>query len=72
MIFGLLALPQCLLVQQSTKSLDAAKLVQLTPEQEVEGHPLGPASVQLSPHKQWLASVGKDGQLRVREASCMV
>ncbi|XP_023698358.2 cilia- and flagella-associated protein 43 isoform X1 [Paramormyrops kingsleyae] len=56
---------------KSTKSLDAAKVVQLTPEQEVEGHPLGPASVQLSPHKQWLASVGKDGQLRVREASRM-
>ncbi|XP_048865310.1 cilia- and flagella-associated protein 43 isoform X2 [Brienomyrus brachyistius] len=56
---------------KSTKSLDTTKVVQLTPEQEVEGHPLGPASVQLSPHKQWLASVGKDGQLRVREASRM-
>ncbi|XP_061084124.1 cilia- and flagella-associated protein 43 [Conger conger] len=46
-------------------------VVQLSPVQEVEGHPLGPASLLLSPHQLWLASVGKDGILRIREQSCI-
>uniref|UniRef100_A0A7N6ANC1 Cilia- and flagella-associated protein 43 n=1 Tax=Anabas testudineus TaxID=64144 RepID=A0A7N6ANC1_ANATE len=43
------------------------QVVQLQPEQEVKGHPLGPASLVLSPHQLWLASVGRDGLLRIRE-----
>ncbi|KAJ8402751.1 hypothetical protein AAFF_G00364230 [Aldrovandia affinis] len=46
-------------------------VVQLTLEKEVEGHPLGPASLLLSPHQLWLASVGKDGLLRIRETCCI-
>ncbi|KAG9337965.1 hypothetical protein JZ751_027302, partial [Albula glossodonta] len=46
-------------------------IVQLTPQQEVKGHPLGPASLLLSPHQLWLASVGKDGLLCIRETSSL-
>ncbi|XP_041644785.1 cilia- and flagella-associated protein 43 [Cheilinus undulatus] len=45
--------------------------VQLKPEKEVKGHPLGPASLILSPHNLWLASTGRDGLLRLREISSM-
>lgn len=47
-------------------------MVQLKPEQEVQGHPLGPASLVLSPHCLWLVSVGRDGLLCVRETASMV
>lgn len=47
-------------------------MVQLQPLQEVKGHPLGPASLVLSPHQLWLASVGRDGLLRIRETASMV
>ncbi|KAK0146922.1 Cilia- and flagella-associated protein 43 [Merluccius polli] len=39
---------------------------QLGPEEEAEGHPLGPGPLALSPHGRWLASVGRDGLLRLR------
>ncbi|KAL3971951.1 peroxiredoxin 1 [Sarotherodon galilaeus] len=45
--------------------------VELKPVQEVRGHPLGPASLALSPHCLWLASVGRDGLLRIRETASM-
>lgn len=47
-------------------------MVHLRPEQEVRGHPLGPASLVLSPHQLWLTSVGRDGLLRIRETASMV
>ncbi|CAB1445671.1 unnamed protein product [Pleuronectes platessa] len=43
----------------------------LQPELEVKGHPLGPASLALSPHQLWLASVGQDGLLCIRETASM-
>ncbi|XP_033885994.1 cilia- and flagella-associated protein 43 isoform X1 [Acipenser ruthenus] len=43
----------------------------VNPEKEVEGHQLGPASLILSPHQQWLASVSKDGLLRIRDISSL-
>lgn len=45
--------------------------VQLIPEEEAGGHLLGPAYLQLSPHQTWLATVGRDGLLRVCEISTM-
>nr|XP_015203067.1 PREDICTED: cilia- and flagella-associated protein 43 [Lepisosteus oculatus] len=57
-----------LLTEGGAKAKD---VVLLTPEKEVEGHPLGPASLLLSPHQQWLASVGRDGLLHIRETSLM-
>ncbi|XP_068577145.1 cilia- and flagella-associated protein 43 [Cebidichthys violaceus] len=56
---------------QDTDGLSSEQLVQLKPEQEVRGHPLGPASLSLSPHQSWLASVGRDGLLLIRETASM-
>ncbi|XP_076599514.1 cilia- and flagella-associated protein 43 [Chaetodon auriga] len=56
---------------QDTDSVSSQQVVQLKPEQEVRGHPLGPVSLVLSPHQLWLASVGRDGLLRIREAASM-
>ncbi|TNM99309.1 hypothetical protein fugu_012342 [Takifugu bimaculatus] len=56
------------------KDADAAsseRMVQLKPEEEVQGHPLGPACLTLSPHHLWLASVGRGGLLHVRETTSM-
>ncbi|XP_036430574.1 cilia- and flagella-associated protein 43 [Colossoma macropomum] len=53
----------------TSKSTSTQEAVPLSPEKEVEGHPLGPASVHLSPHQSWLASVGRDGLLRIRDVS---
>lgn len=52
--------------------VSSQQVVQLKPEQEVRGHPLGPASLVLSPHHLWLASVGRDGLLCIRETASMV
>ncbi|XP_697139.4 cilia- and flagella-associated protein 43 [Danio rerio] len=46
-------------------------VVQLIPEKETGGHLLSPAFLQLSPHHTWLASVGRDGLLRICEISEM-
>ncbi|XP_070772213.1 cilia- and flagella-associated protein 43 [Enoplosus armatus] len=54
---------------QDTDGLSSHQVVQLKPEQEVKGHPLGPASLVLSPHQLWLASVGRDGLLRIRQTA---
>ncbi|KAM3862960.1 cilia- and flagella-associated protein 43-like [Diretmus argenteus] len=56
---------------QDTDHLSSEEVVQLKPEQQVEGHPLGPASLVLSPHHSWLASVGRDGLLHIRETPSM-
>lgn len=46
--------------------------VRMSPEMEVEGHPLGPALLCLSPNQSWLASVGKDGLIRVHDITTLV
>ncbi|XP_034407920.1 cilia- and flagella-associated protein 43 [Cyclopterus lumpus] len=56
---------------QDTDGVPSQQVVQLKPEQEVRGHPLGPASLILSPHQLWLASVGRDGLLLIRETASM-
>ncbi|XP_026164307.1 cilia- and flagella-associated protein 43 isoform X12 [Mastacembelus armatus] len=56
---------------QDTDGHSSQQVVQLKAEQEVKGHPLGPASLILSPHQLWLASVGRDGLLRIRETASM-
>ncbi|XP_031694958.1 cilia- and flagella-associated protein 43 [Anarrhichthys ocellatus] len=56
---------------QDTDSLSSEQVVQLKPEQEVRGHPLSPASLSLSAHQLWLASVGRDGLLLIRETASM-
>ncbi|XP_068423978.1 cilia- and flagella-associated protein 43 [Clinocottus analis] len=56
---------------QDTDDLPSQEVVQLKLEQEVRGHPLGPASLVLSPHQLWLASVGRDGLLLIRETASM-
>lgn len=57
---------------QDADAASSERTVQLKPEQEVQGHPLGPACLTLSPHHLWLASVGRGGLLRVRETTSMV
>ncbi|XP_070696760.1 cilia- and flagella-associated protein 43 [Pempheris klunzingeri] len=56
---------------QDTDGPSSQQVVQLKPEQEVGGHPLGPASLTLSAHHLWLASVGRDGLLSIRETASM-
>ncbi|XP_062319806.1 cilia- and flagella-associated protein 43 [Osmerus eperlanus] len=58
-------------IPESTERSPDQELDQISPDKEVEGHPLGPASVLLSPHQNWLASVGKDGLLRIRDISSL-
>lgn len=57
---------------QGTDGVFRKHVGRLKPEQEVQGHPLGPACLALSPHHLWLASVGHDGLLCVRETASMV
>ncbi|KAM9804149.1 LOW QUALITY PROTEIN: cilia- and flagella-associated protein 43 [Neosynchiropus ocellatus] len=47
------------------------RTVQLKQTKEVKGHPLGPAALVLSPDQKWLASLGRDGLLQIRETSSM-
>ncbi|CAG6016962.1 unnamed protein product [Menidia menidia] len=56
---------------EDTDSDSSQQLLQLTPEQEVKGHPLGPVSLLLSPNRLWLASIGQDGLLRIRKTASM-
>ncbi|KAJ8013989.1 hypothetical protein DPEC_G00035570 [Dallia pectoralis] len=58
-------------LSEGTKTSSDQEVIQLTPSEEVEGHPMGPASILLSPHQLWLASVGQDGLLRIRETSSL-
>ncbi|XP_039994475.1 cilia- and flagella-associated protein 43 [Xiphias gladius] len=62
---------QRLQLPQDTDGLPSQQVVKLKPVQEVKGHPRGPASLVLSPHQLWLASVGRDGLLRIRETASM-
>ncbi|XP_024916858.1 cilia- and flagella-associated protein 43 isoform X2 [Cynoglossus semilaevis] len=61
---------QCFQLAQET-DVPTEQKVQLKAVQEVRGHPLGPASLALSPNNSRLASVGHDGLLRVRETAAM-
>lgn len=65
---------QCslILLLQNIEGVSSKQVVRLTPDQEASGHPLGPASLVLSPHNIWLSSVGRDGLVRIRETSAMV
>ncbi|KAM8852551.1 cilia- and flagella-associated protein 43 isoform 5-T5 [Synchiropus picturatus] len=45
--------------------------VELKQTKEVKGHPLGPATLVLSPDQRWLASLGRDGSLQIRDTSSM-
>ncbi|XP_008285025.1 WD repeat-containing protein 96 [Stegastes partitus] len=56
---------------ENTDDSSSQQVVELKPNQEVRGHPLGPASLALSPHNLWLASVGRDGLLQIRETTSM-
>lgn len=46
--------------------------VRLTPEKEVEGHPIGPALLSLSLNQSWLASFGRDGLIRIYDIATLV
>ncbi|KAL2083728.1 hypothetical protein ACEWY4_021501 [Coilia grayii] len=50
-----------------TGTSDSPKNV--APDSEVEGHPLGPALLLMSSQHAWLATVGRDGLLCLRDAS---
>ncbi|XP_043110587.1 cilia- and flagella-associated protein 43 [Puntigrus tetrazona] len=50
---------------------NAHEAVQLILEKEAGGHLLSPAFLQLSPHQTWLATVGRDGLLRICDVSTM-
>ncbi|XP_041921632.1 cilia- and flagella-associated protein 43 isoform X2 [Alosa sapidissima] len=43
--------------------------VSVAPDGEVEGHPLGPALLLMSPQHTWLATLGRDGLLHLRDSS---
>ncbi|XP_075997913.1 cilia- and flagella-associated protein 43 [Genypterus blacodes] len=62
---------QRFLLPQDTGHLSSQQVVQLKPDQEVKGHPLGPASLALSPHRSWLASGGRDGLLCIWPTASM-
>ncbi|XP_051508041.1 cilia- and flagella-associated protein 43 [Myxocyprinus asiaticus] len=59
------------ITESGEKSSNAQRAVQLIPEEEACGHYLSPAFLQLSPHQNWLATVGRDGLLRICEISTM-
>lgn len=59
-------------MQSVYKPFSNQKAVRLSPEKEVEGHPLGPALLHLSPHQNWLASVGRDGLLCIHDITTLV
>ncbi|XP_041866469.1 cilia- and flagella-associated protein 43 [Melanotaenia boesemani] len=56
---------------KDTGGISSQQVIQLKPKQEVKGHQLGPTSLLLSPNCLWLASVGRDGLLRVRLTAAM-
>lgn len=72
LLFFSFSTPPILPLLQNIEGVSSKQVVQLTPDQEGSGHPLGPASLVLSPHNIWLSSVGRDGLVRVRETSAMV
>ncbi|XP_072293479.1 cilia- and flagella-associated protein 43 [Eucyclogobius newberryi] len=62
---------QCFEIPQHSDSSGSDQSIQLNPVGEVKGHALGPASLALSPHRSWLASLGRDGVLQVRGCASM-
>ncbi|KAM4730166.1 cilia- and flagella-associated protein 43 [Anableps anableps] len=54
---------------KGTGGLSSQQVVQLNLKEEVKGHLLGPVSLLLSPDCMWLASIGRDGSLRIRSTS---
>lgn len=72
LFLGKLNLSPILPLLQNIEGVSSKQVVRLTPDQEASGHPLGPASLVLSPHNMWLSSVGRDGLVRIRETSAMV
>ncbi|XP_059215696.1 cilia- and flagella-associated protein 43 isoform X2 [Centropristis striata] len=56
---------------QDTDSSSCQQMVQLKLEQEVMAHSLGAACPVLSPHHLWLATVGQDGLLHIRDTASM-
>ncbi|XP_038127693.1 cilia- and flagella-associated protein 43-like [Cyprinodon tularosa] len=56
---------------KETNDPSSQQMIQLKPKDQVKGHPLGPACVLLSPDSLWLASVGRDGLLRIRPTAFM-
>lgn len=66
--------PNCFscVIQSGEKPSNVQEAVHLIPEMEAGGHFLSPAFLQLSPHQAWLATVGRDGLLRICEISTMV
>ncbi|KAM9848027.1 cilia- and flagella-associated protein 43 [Aulostomus maculatus] len=56
---------------QDPKSLSRKQGVELKQVQEVKGHPLGPASLALSPDQLCLASWGRDGLLRIQDTTSL-
>ncbi|KAF5901569.1 cilia- and flagella-associated protein 43, partial [Clarias magur] len=59
------------LLQGVNKMSSNQKAVRLSSEKEAEGHPLGPALLHLSPHQGWLASVARDGLLRIYDVTTL-
>ncbi|XP_059422267.1 cilia- and flagella-associated protein 43 isoform X2 [Carassius carassius] len=57
--------------ESGVKPSNAQEAVHLILEKEAGGHLLSPAFLQLSPHQNWLATVGRDGLLRICENSTM-
>ncbi|KAK7904789.1 hypothetical protein WMY93_017396 [Mugilogobius chulae] len=62
---------QCFDLPQRPDSADSKQAFPLNPKHEVKSHTEGPASLALSPHKLWLASLSRDGVLQVRECASM-
>ncbi|XP_016149573.1 cilia- and flagella-associated protein 43-like [Sinocyclocheilus grahami] len=57
--------------ESGVKPSNAQEAVHLILEKEAGGHLQSPAFLQLSPHQSWLATVGRDGLLRICEISTM-
>ncbi|KAK9964501.1 hypothetical protein ABG768_005668 [Culter alburnus] len=64
-------LQRFIIPESGEKPSNVQEAVHLIPEMEAGGHFLSPAFLQLSPHQAWLATVGRDGLLRICEISTM-
>ncbi|KAJ3609888.1 hypothetical protein NHX12_021982 [Muraenolepis orangiensis] len=65
------ALQRFRLPPQDAGGAPGPSVCQLRPEEEVESHPVGPVLLALSPQGSWLASVGRDGLLRLRNTAAL-
>ncbi|ROL49549.1 Cilia- and flagella-associated protein 43 [Anabarilius grahami] len=64
-------LQRFIIPESGEKPSNVQEAVHLIPEMEAGGHFLSSAFLQLSPHQAWLATVGRDGLLRICEISTM-